>query len=133
MTRSDSITTEIEVFLEEQEKKELLRFITCGSVDDGKSTLIGRLLWDSELIYDDQIAALQSDSSKVGRNEVEIDFALLLDGLQAEREQGITIDVALFFFDRYSQIHCSRYTGTRAVHSEYGDGCLNCQCGGNTR
>jgi len=76
----------------------MLRFITCGSVDDGKSTLIGRLLWDSKLIYEDQLAALESDSKRVGTQGDEIDYALLLDGLQAEREQGITIDVAYRFF-----------------------------------
>jgi bifunctional enzyme CysN/CysC len=76
----------------------MLRFITCGSVDDGKSTLIGRLLWDSKLIFEDQLAALEADSKKVGTQGDEIDYALLLDGLQAEREQGITIDVAYRFF-----------------------------------
>jgi len=76
----------------------MLRFITCGSVDDGKSTLIGRLLWDSKLIFEDQLAALESDSKRVGTQGEEIDYALLLDGLQAEREQGITIDVAYRFF-----------------------------------
>lgn len=76
----------------------LLRFITCGSVDDGKSTLIGRLLWDSKLIFEDQLAALEADSKKVGTQNGAIDYALLLDGLQAEREQGITIDVAYRFF-----------------------------------
>jgi len=76
----------------------MLRFITCGSVDDGKSTLIGRLLWDSKLIFEDQLAALEADSKKVGTQGGEIDYALLLDGLQAEREQGITIDVAYRFF-----------------------------------
>ena len=76
----------------------LLRFMTCGSVDDGKSTLIGRLLWDSKLILDDQLAALKSESKRVGTQQGEIDYALLVDGLQAEREQGITIDVAYRFF-----------------------------------
>jgi len=76
----------------------LLRFITCGSVDDGKSTLIGRLLWDSKLIFEDQLAALEADSKRIGTQGGEIDYALLLDGLQAEREQGITIDVAYRYF-----------------------------------
>ncbi len=76
----------------------MLRFITCGSVDDGKSTLIGRLLWDSKMIFEDQLAALEADSKRVGTQGDEIDYALLLDGLQAEREQGITIDVAYRFF-----------------------------------
>lgn len=88
----------IDDYLAEQSEKSLLRFITCGSVDDGKSTLIGRLLYDSKLIFDDQLDALQSDSQKVGTVEDGIDFALLVDGLQAEREQGITIDIAYRFF-----------------------------------
>ena len=88
----------IETFLAEQENKELLRFITCGSVDDGKSTLIGRLLFDSKLIYEDQLAALERDSKTAGTTGDDIDLALLVDGLQAEREQGITIDVAYRFF-----------------------------------
>jgi len=90
--------TDIDAYLKEQEEKGMLRFITCGSVDDGKSTLIGRLLWDSKLIYEDQLAALALDSKKVGTQGEEMDYALLLDGLQAEREQGITIDVAYRFF-----------------------------------
>ncbi|MFP6741335.1 MAG: sulfate adenylyltransferase subunit CysN [Alphaproteobacteria bacterium] len=93
-----SITTDMDGYIEAQEDKDLLRFITCGSVDDGKSTLIGRLLWDSKLIFEDQLAALESDSKRVGTQGDAIDFALLLDGLQAEREQGITIDVAYRFF-----------------------------------
>src|SRR3954470_7770296 len=79
-------------------RKSLLRFITCGSVDDGKSTLIGRLLWESKMLYEDQLAALEADSRKFGTQGGELDFALLLDGLTAEREQGITIDVAYRFF-----------------------------------
>ena len=78
--------------------KTMLRFITCGSVDDGKSTLIGRLLYDSQLVFEDHLAALQADSKKVGTQGGELDFALLVDGLAAEREQGITIDVAYRFF-----------------------------------
>jgi len=96
--QTDLIAMDIEAYLKEQEEKGMLRFITCGSVDDGKSTLIGRLLWDSKLIYEDQLAALESDSKKVGTQGGDIDYALLLDGLQAEREQGITIDVAYRFF-----------------------------------
>ncbi len=96
--RSDLIAKDIHAYLKVQEEKGMLRFITCGSVDDGKSTLIGRLLWDSKLIYEDQLAALEVDSKKVGTQGDEIDYALLLDGLQAEREQGITIDVAYRFF-----------------------------------
>ena len=83
---------------DEARSKDLLRFITCGSVDDGKSTLIGRLLHDSKLIFEDQLAALAEDSRRHGTTGEDIDFALLVDGLQAEREQGITIDVAYRFF-----------------------------------
>ena len=96
--QSDLIAENIHSYLKAQEEKDMLRFITCGSVDDGKSTLIGRLLWDSKLIFEDQLAALAADSKKVGTQGEEIDYALLLDGLQAEREQGITIDVAYRFF-----------------------------------
>ena len=78
--------------------KNLLRFMTCGSVDDGKSTLIGRLLYDSNLLYEDQIARLKKDSENFGSQNGNIDYALLVDGLTAEREQGITIDVAYRFF-----------------------------------
>jgi bifunctional enzyme CysN/CysC len=95
---SDLIGADIEQYLRSHERKSLLRFITCGSVDDGKSTLIGRLLYDSKMIFEDQLAALVSDSKKVGTQGGEIDFALLVDGLAAEREQGITIDVAYRFF-----------------------------------
>ena len=94
----DLITDDILAYLKTQEEKGLLRFITCGSVDDGKSTLIGRLLWDSKLIFEDQLTELRADSKRVGTQGDEIDYALLLDGLQAEREQGITIDVAYRFF-----------------------------------
>ncbi|MEM7767939.1 MAG: sulfate adenylyltransferase subunit CysN [Pseudomonadota bacterium] len=94
----DLIATDIAQYLENHENKSLLRFITCGSVDDGKSTLIGRLLYDSKMIFEDQLATLEADSKKVGTQGGEIDFALLVDGLAAEREQGITIDVAYRFF-----------------------------------
>ena len=90
--------TTIEAFLSQQQGQDLLRFITCGSVDDGKSTLIGRLLWEAQQLFDDQLASLQSDSKKHGTQGENIDFALLVDGLAAEREQGITIDVAYRFF-----------------------------------
>jgi len=96
--QSDLIAGDILGYLKDQEEKGLLSFITCGSVDDGKSSLIGRLLWDSKLIFEDQLAALKNDSKRVGTQGDDIDFALLLDGLQAEREQGITIDVAYRFF-----------------------------------
>lgn len=88
----------LEEFLTQQQKLELLRFITCGSVDDGKSTLIGRLLWESKQLFEDQLASLKQDSKKFGTQGDEIDYALLVDGLAAEREQGITIDVAYRFF-----------------------------------
>jgi bifunctional enzyme CysN/CysC len=92
------IAEDIDAYLQQHQHKSLLRFITCGSVDDGKSTLIGRLLYDSKMIFEDQLAALEADSKKVGTQGQEIDFALLVDGLAAEREQGITIDVAYRFF-----------------------------------
>ncbi|WP_315760582.1 sulfate adenylyltransferase subunit CysN [Sphingomonas sp. Y38-1Y] len=92
------IAEDIEAYLAQHQSKSLLRFITCGSVDDGKSTLIGRLLYDSRTIFEDQLAALEADSKRVGTQGTEIDFALLVDGLAAEREQGITIDVAYRFF-----------------------------------
>lgn len=96
--QSDLIAENIEQYLKEHENKEILRFITCGSVDDGKSTLIGRLLYDSKMIFEDQLAAIEKDSKKVGTTGDKIDLALLVDGLASEREQGITIDVAYRFF-----------------------------------
>ncbi|MDP1772175.1 MAG: sulfate adenylyltransferase subunit CysN [Methylobacter sp.] len=97
--QSDLISTDIDAYLAQHERKELLRFLTCGNVDDGKSTLIGRLLHDSKMIYEDQLAAVQADSAKSGTTGAgKIDLALLVDGLQAEREQGITIDVAYRYF-----------------------------------
>ncbi|WP_372741540.1 sulfate adenylyltransferase subunit CysN [Neptunomonas sp.] len=96
--QSELISTDIEAYLHQHENKELLRFLTCGSVDDGKSTLIGRLLHDSKMIYEDQLAAIQSENARVGNAGEELDLALLVDGLQAEREQGITIDVAYRYF-----------------------------------
>ncbi len=105
MTTQDSsfqtdalIADDIDAYLDQHQHKSLLRFITCGSVDDGKSTLIGRLLYDSKMIFEDQLAVLESDSAKHGTQGDQIDFALLVDGLAAEREQGITIDVAYRFF-----------------------------------
>jgi len=97
--QSDLISSDINAYLAQHERKELLRFLTCGNVDDGKSTLIGRLLHDSKMIYEDQLAAVQADSVKSGTTGAgKIDLALLVDGLQAEREQGITIDVAYRYF-----------------------------------
>ncbi|MDC1429226.1 sulfate adenylyltransferase subunit CysN [Emcibacteraceae bacterium] len=96
--QSDLIETDISAYLKSHEEKGFLRFITCGSVDDGKSTLIGRLLYDSKMIFEDQLSTLESDSKKHGTQGQKIDFALLVDGLAAEREQGITIDVAYRYF-----------------------------------
>ncbi|MFC9519250.1 sulfate adenylyltransferase subunit CysN [Nocardiaceae bacterium NPDC056970] len=95
---SNLIADDIEQYLERHATKSMLRFITCGSVDDGKSTLIGRLLYESKLVFEDQLSALESDSKKVGTQGEGLDFALLVDGLAAEREQGITIDVAYRYF-----------------------------------
>jgi bifunctional enzyme CysN/CysC len=95
---ADAISGDVEAYLKQHQHKSLLRFITCGSVDDGKSTLIGRLLFDSKMLFDDQLAALESDSRRHGTQGQDLDFALLVDGLGAEREQGITIDVAYRFF-----------------------------------
>ncbi len=95
---STLIESDILSYVEAQANKTLLRFLTCGSVDDGKSTLIGRMLYESKTIFEDQLSALEKDSVKFGTQGAEIDFALLVDGLAAEREQGITIDVAYRFF-----------------------------------
>jgi bifunctional enzyme CysN/CysC len=95
---SDLIASDIGAYLKQHETKSLLRFITCGSVDDGKSTLIGRLLYDSKMVFEDQLAALEADSKRLGTQGKGLDFSLLVDGLSAEREQGITIDVAYRFF-----------------------------------
>ncbi|MGB1238894.1 MAG: sulfate adenylyltransferase subunit CysN [Pseudomonadales bacterium] len=96
--QSELISQDIERYLKQHENKELLRLLTCGSVDDGKSTLIGRLLHDSKMIYEDQLAAIEKDNTRVGNAGDDLDLALLVDGLQAEREQGITIDVAYRYF-----------------------------------
>lgn len=95
---STAMPSTIEAYLEQQQGQDLLRFITCGSVDDGKSTLIGRLLWDARQLTDDQLTTLENESKKYGTQGADIDFALLVDGLSAEREQGITIDVAYRYF-----------------------------------
>ena len=95
---SDLIVPDIDAYLRSHRNKGLLRFMTCGSVDDGKSTLIGRFLYESKMLFEDQLAALEADSKKVGTQGGELDYALLLDGLAAEREQGITIDVAYRYF-----------------------------------
>ena len=96
MTEAEKLN--IKSFLDQDERKDLLRILTAGSVDDGKSTLIGRLLFDSKKLYDDQLTALERDSRRMGHAGDDIDYALLLDGLKAEREQGITIDVAYRYF-----------------------------------
>lgn len=96
--QSDLIAEDINEYLSQHERKDMLRFLTCGSVDDGKSTLIGRLLHDSKMIFEDQLAAIEKDSNKHGTTGEKVDLALLVDGLQAEREQGITIDVAYRYF-----------------------------------
>ena len=101
MTNQETIGKKlsIEEYLDQDERKDLLRLLTAGSVDDGKSTLIGRLLFDSKKLYEDQLSALERDSKRVGNAGAgKIDYALLLDGLKAEREQGITIDVAYRYF-----------------------------------
>jgi len=97
-SRADEARAELDAYLALNQKKSLLRFLTCGSVDDGKSTLIGRLLYDSKMLFEDQLAALEAESKKIGTTGGNLDFALLVDGLGAEREQGITIDVAYRFF-----------------------------------
>ncbi|WJG08264.1 sulfate adenylyltransferase subunit CysN [Aliiglaciecola sp. LCG003] len=97
-SENELLQKDILSYLEQHEKKDLLRFLTCGSVDDGKSTLIGRLLHDSKMIYEDQLAAITKDSKKMGTTGEKVDLALLVDGLQSEREQGITIDVAYRYF-----------------------------------
>src|SRR5437868_2530349 len=96
--QNSTLNEDIHTYLDRHQRKELLRFLTCGSVDDGKSTLIGRLLHDSKLIYEDQLAAIKADSAKYSTTGGDLDLALLVDGLQAEREQGITIDVAYRYF-----------------------------------
>jgi len=96
--QSALIATDIDAYLAQHERKELLRFITCGSVDDGKSTLIGRLFYESKMIYEDQLAAITKDSARYGTTGGEVDLALFTDGLEDERQQGITIDVAYRYF-----------------------------------
>ena len=97
-TQDLTTSAEVDSYLAQQNALDLLRFITCGSVDDGKSTLIGRMLYEAQLVFEDQVATLLKDSKKLGTQGGDIDFALLVDGLAAEREQGITIDVAYRFF-----------------------------------
>ena len=96
--QSDLISNDINAYLAQHERKQLLRLLTCGNVDDGKSTLIGRLLHDSKMIYEDHLASIAAESAKSGTTDGDLDLSLLVDGLQAEREQGITIDVAYRYF-----------------------------------
>jgi sulfate adenylyltransferase subunit 1 len=98
LTKNERISNDIESYLKEHENKDILKFITCGSVDDGKSTLIGRMLYDSKQVFDDQLSAIETESKQYGTTGEKLDMALLVDGLQSEREQGITIDVAYRFF-----------------------------------
>ena len=98
MSAANDAKLDMQQFIEMESSKSMLKFITCGSVDDGKSTLIGRLLYDSQLLYDDQLLGLKKDSKGRASTDEDIDFSLLVDGLAAEREQGITIDVAYRFF-----------------------------------
>jgi len=111
-------TFSMEEFLAAEQAKELVRFSTAGSVDDGKSTLIGRLLYDSQNVYEDHVRAVTKAAS--ANVAAAIDFAQLTDGLRAEREQGITIDVAYRYFSTPIAIHHRRYAGARAVHAQYG-------------
>ena len=119
--QSELISTDINAYLAQHERKELLRLLTCGSVDDGKSTLIGRLLYDTKMIYQDHLDALGSDSMKSGTTGDNFDLALLTDGLQAEREQGITIDVAYRYFSTAKRKFIIADTpGPRTIYPEYG-------------
>ncbi len=120
------IRSDISEYLAQHENKDLLRLLTCGSVDDGKSTLIGRLLYDSHMIYEDQLEKVAKDSKVWGTTGEDFDPALLTDGLKAEREQGITIDVAYRYFStEQTQIHHCRLPGPRAVHPQHGDRCFD--------
>ena len=114
ITKSNAIK-QINKYLDRQAKLDTLRFITCGSVDDGKSTLIGRMFFEAQMIFEDQVKLLQTDSKKIGTQGDDIDFALLVDGLSSEREQGITIDVAYRFNNKTQKIYHSRYLG----HEQY--------------
>ena len=110
LPESELIGTDIDAYLAQHARKELVRFLTCGSVDDGKSTLIGRLLFDTAMIYEDQLAAVKKESARKGNAHGELDLSLLTDGLRAEREQRITIDVAYRYF---STPHVSPSSPTR--------------------
>lgn len=114
------IAEDIDAYLAQHERKSLLRFITCGSVDDGKSTLIGRLLYDSKMIFEDQLAALEADSRRVGTQGQEIDFALLVDGLAAEREQDHDRRRLSLLHHRKAQVHRRRHAGARTIYAQHG-------------
>ena len=118
----DLAAADIDAYLYQHEHKTMLRFITCGSVDDGKSTLIGRLLYDSKLVFEDHLAALESDSKKVGTQGGELDFALLVDGSRGRTRAGHHDRRRLpVLLDREAQVHRGRHTGPRAVHPQHGD------------
>ena len=122
------IATDIDAYLKQHENKEILRFLTCGNVDDGKSTLIGRLLYDSKMIYEDQLEAVTKDSVKSGTTGEAVDLALLVDGLQAEREQGITIDVAYRYFSTTKRKYIIADTpGHEQYTRNMATGASNCQ------
>ena len=123
MTGRDVTADTLADYLALQAEKDTLRFITCGSVDDGKSTLIGRLLYESKMIFDDQLTALDSDSRKFGTQDGGLDFALLVDGLAAEREQGITIDVAYRYFTTDKRTSLSPTPRDMSNIRQYGDRC----------
>lgn len=121
-------TLDIKAFLDKDEQKDLLRLLTAGSVDDGKSTLIGRLLFDSKKLYEDQLDALERDSKRMGNAGEHIDYALLLDGLKAEREQGITIDVAYRYFSTNNRKFIIADTpGHEFIRNQIGTGNLTCR------
>ena len=118
--QSALIASDINAYLAQHEQKELLRLITCGSVDDGKSTLIGRLFYESKMIYEDQLAALQKDTSRYGTTGEALDLALFTDGLEDERQQGITIDVAYPIFQPISESSSSLIRrGTSSTHATW--------------
>ena len=124
--QSDLIKTDIDAYLAQHERKELLRFLTCGSVDDGKSTLIGRLFYDAKLIYEDQLKTLEKDSTTHGTTGGGFDPALFTDGLDDERQQGITIDVAYrYLLHRQTQIHHCGHSWARTIHAKHGHGSFN--------
>ena len=126
MQADDLARTDILSYLKEHERKELLRFLTCGSVDDGKSTLIGRLLYDSKMVYEDQLAAVKDASIKHGTTDADFDPALLTDGLKAEREQGITIDVAYRYFSTRRRKFIIADTPGHGSIAQYGNRRVTC-------